>query len=266
MSQDFDWVEHDGLRFRCRRDGPGGDAPWIVFANSLVTDLTVWDHQVAALGGRFNILRYDQRGHGGTSVPSSPCSFEDLGGDAAFLLDHFGIGTCTFIGLSMGVPTALHVYKHHPGRIERLVFSDGQSATAATGAKTWQDRIDAAEANGMAATADATVERWFSPDFIKAGKAEPIRAMTAAVSFEGYRACASALQNYDFTDVLPRIAVPTLLIAGANDGNMPASMRTFAAAISGARFEIIPDAGHIPNFEQPEQFNRVLTAFLDTTS
>src|SRR5690606_19686986 len=111
-----------------------------------------------------------------------------------------------------------------------------------------------------------TVERWFAPDFIASGKAEPVRAMTAEVSLEGYRACAGALQNYDFSHVLPRITVPTLLIAGANDGNMPQSMRIFADTITGACFEIIAQAGHIPNFEQPERFNRVLTTFLDSTA
>lgn len=263
MSSQFDWVEHDGLRFRCRLDGSGGNLPWIAFSNSMVTDLTVWDHQVEALADRFNILRYDQRGHGGTSVPSGPCTFDQLGGDAAFLLDHFGIESCTFVGLSMGVPTALHVYEHHPDRIRRLVLSDGQSKTAATGAQTWQARIEAARAGGMDENARITIERWFGADFIASGKAERVRAMAAAVPLEGYVACARALQDYDFAHVLANIAVPTLLVAGANDGNMPDSMRDLAASIRGAQFVEIPGAGHIPNWEQAELFNRHLSAFVD---
>ena len=88
-------VNHDGLRFRCRLDGREG-APWIVFSNSLVTDLTVWDAQVAAFGDRYRILRYDQRGHGGTDVPNGPATITQLSEDAAALMVHFGVTGAVF--------------------------------------------------------------------------------------------------------------------------------------------------------------------------
>lgn len=257
-----EWVEHDGLTFHCRLDGPGGNAPWIVFSNSLLTDLTVWDAQVAVLKDRFNTLRYDQRGHGGTSVPPEPCDFDQLGADVLALLDHFGIGTCTFVGLSMGVPTGLYIVRHQPTRIERLVFSDGQAATAPTGADTWQQRIDTARAAGMEEVARDMAERWFSPAFRASGGGDKAQAVAAAVPLEGYVACARALQGYDFTDVLLKITVPTLLMAGANDGSMPVSMRKLAETIAGAKMRVIPDAGHIPNYERPDDFNRHLLEFL----
>ena len=68
-------VEANGLSFRCRLDGDDRDAPWVVFSNSLMTDLSVWDDQADALSGPFRVLRYDQRGHGGTGVPGGPCDF-----------------------------------------------------------------------------------------------------------------------------------------------------------------------------------------------
>lgn len=262
MTEAFDWVQHDGLSFRCRRDGPGGDEPWIVFSNSLATDLTVWDAQVEVLKDRFNILRYDQRGHGKTSVPDGPCSMDDLGADALALMDHFGIASCTFVGLSMGVPTGLYVLRHQPHRIERLVITDGQSATAATGAATWQSRIDSARADGMDEVARDTSERWFGEEFRAAGGADKARAVMAAVPLEGYVACATALQSYDFNDVLPAISIPTLLLVGANDGKMPDSMAVLAEKIPNSKFVVIPDAGHIPCYDQPDVYNRHLLDFL----
>lgn len=256
-------IDANGVSIACRIDGEDSQGPWLVFSNSLVTDLTVWDKQVAALSRRFRILRYDQRGHGKTAAPEGAVRFPDLAADVLSLLDHFGIARCTYIGLSMGAPTGLQLYAGHPGRIERFVFSDGQAATAATGAGTWRERIEFARAKGMEAVADATVERWFSPEFIASGRAEPARRMMAAISMEGYAACAGALQDYDFAAVLPTISVPTLLIAGARDGAMPTTMRRMGEAIPGAEMTEIPDAGHIPNFEQPELFNHALIGFLD---
>lgn len=254
-------VEHDGVAFRCRVDGTSG--PWIAFSNSLVTDLSVWDAQVAVLADRFRILRYDQRGHGGTGTPEAPCDFHQLGGDLLALLDRFAVDHCTLVGLSMGVPTCLRVVELAPGRVDRLVLSDGQAATAAAGAAAWQERIDFARARGMAAVADATVARWFAPDFVTSGAAERIRAVIAATPLAGYVACARALQDFDFAHVLPAIRVPALLVAGASDGAIPATMARMCGAIAGARFIEIPSAGHVPNVEQAEAFNRALLAFLE---
>lgn len=242
-------------------DGRDG-APWIVFSNSICTDLSLWEGQAAALAPDFRVLRYDQRGHGGSSLPFSPCNFEQLGGDVAALLDHLRIDTCTFVGLSMGVPTGLDLYAKQPQRIARLVLCDGQAATAPGGAAGWEERIEMARRDGMDAFANATVGRWFSADQVQDGRADVVRRMIAATPFAGFEACARALQNYGYSDVLPRITVPTLLIAGKDDGKMPDAMRRMRDTIAGAQFVEIADAGHIPGIAQPEAFNRALLDFL----
>ncbi len=261
MSDEF--VDLSGLRFRCRVEGREG-APWMVFSNSLVTDLTVWDPQVAAFGDRFRILRYDQRGHGGTGVPPGPATLRELAGDALALMRRFGVRDSVFVGVSMGAATGFCLAPEHPELIARLVASDGQAATAPGGAATWQERIDAALGGGSEALADATVARWFSAR----SKAEAVpamarvRAMVAATPLEGFVACARALQDYDFRATLPAIRQPTLLVAGAEDGAMPRGMRALAEVIPDAGFVEIADAGHIPGIERPEAFNAALDAFL----
>lgn len=251
----------NGVSIRYRVDGREG-APWIVFSNSICTDLSLWEGQAAALAPHFRVLRYDQRGHGGSSVPSAPCTFEQLGGDLAALLDHLGINTCTFVGLSMGVPTGLELYAKHPGRIERLVFCDGQAATAPAGAAGWEERIEMARRDGMSAFADATIGRWFSSDQVEDGRADIVRRMIVETPFAGFEACARALQGYAYADVLRRIAVPTLLIVGKDDGKMPETMTRMRDTIAGSHLVEIAAAGHIPNVAQPEQFNSALEAFL----
>ena len=256
-------IQLDGLGFRCRLDGPEG-APWLVFSNSLLTNLTLRDPQVAAFGDRFRILRYDQRGHGGTDVPPGPANLDQLVQDAAGLLDAFGITGATVVGVSMGAATALCLAARSPQLVARVVGSDGQAGTAPGGAAVWQERMDFARDKGMEAAADATVRRWFHPDSVAAGipAVGKVREMVRTTPQDGFIACATALQGYDFRAELGNIRQPALLVAGEADGAMPKTMRAMQAAIPGAGFVEIPGAGHLPNIEKPEAFNAALAEFL----
>ena len=257
------FIDHDGLRFRYRLDGREG-APWMVLSNSLVTDLSVWDAQVAAFGDRYRILRYDQRGHGGTGVPAQPATMSQLADDAAALMQAVGAAEAVFGGVSMGAATGFCLAQRHPELVSRLIASDGQVATAVGGSDAWQQRIELGQRDGMAGYADATMPRWFSARSRSEGNpAMPrLRAMIESTPLEGFVACARALQNYDFRAGLATMRQPTLLIAGAEDGPMPASMRALADTLPDARFVEIADAGHIPGAERPDAFNAAVTAFL----
>ena len=259
-------VSVNGLRFHCRVDGPEG-APWLVLSNSLNTNLSLWDPQVAAFGARFRILRYDQRGHGRTEVPPGPATLDALVDDAAKLMEAFGARNAVFAGVSMGAATALCLAARSPGLVARAVASDGQAGTAPGGARGWGERIEFARAHGMDAVADATVQRWFPLAFAASGGPDLRRAreMIRTTPLDGMVACAQALQDYDFRAELPRITQPTLLIVGAEDGAMPQSMRAIHAVIPGSRFVEIPGAGHLPGLEKPDEFNAALASFLAET-
>ena len=79
-------VKANGITFNCLIDG-GHDAPWLIFSNSLATNLSMWDDQARTLSGRFRILRYDQRGHGKTQAPEGLYPFATLLADAVALMD-----------------------------------------------------------------------------------------------------------------------------------------------------------------------------------
>ena len=257
------FIEHEGLRFRCRLDGPEG-APWMVLSNSLVTDLTVWDPQVLAFAGRFRILRYDQRGHGGTTVPGQPATIEQLAADAAAIMRAVGITKAVFAGVSMGAATGFCLAQRHPDLVVRLIASDGQVATAPVGAQLWQERIKLSQRDGLAAYADVTLPRWFSARSRAEGNEAMarVRTMIETTPLEGFVVCARALQNYDIRSGLVTMRQPTLLIAGAEDGAMPQSMRALASQIPDARFVEIADAGHLPGIERPAAVNAAISTFL----
>lgn len=238
-----------------------GDRPWLVFSNSLMTDRAIWDAQVQHFAQRFNILRYDQRGHGRSGL-TGPVDFDVLSGDVLTLLDHFAIESCIYVGLSMGVPTGLNLAGKHPSRVSKLILSDGQMATLPTGRQVWQSRIDAARANGMGWVAEDTIRRWFAPEFVAAGRVDFMLESARNMQVEGYSACAAVLQGYDFVAVAGALSVPVQLLAGSNDGAMPQTMQVMAQTIPNAQFALIDGAGHIPNVEQPERFNQAMEAFL----
>jgi 3-oxoadipate enol-lactonase len=130
----------------------------------------------------------------------------------------------------------------------------------------WQERIDAIRAAGtVEAIADATVDRWLTPEFAAAHpevRAE-LRAMLVASDVTGYTACAEAIQRMDLRPILPRIAAPTLVISGAEDPSTPPEhQRLIAEAIPGARLETLSPAAHVAAVERPDAVNALIDAHL----
>ena len=74
-------IKANGININYQIDGPDG-APWLVFSNSLATSMAMWDEQAAALKDSYRVLRYDQRGHGGTDAPAGRYPYDTLLADA----------------------------------------------------------------------------------------------------------------------------------------------------------------------------------------
>ena len=260
-------VPANGMLFHCKVDGPQG-APWIVFSNSLMTDLSLWDGQVKELATKFRILRYDQRGHGGTDVPASAGSFDTLANDVVALLDLLGIQRAVLIGISVGCATALQVAIQYPERLSAVILCDGQWMATATSAAAWEERITVAEQHGMTSLVEPTIRRWFTSKFVDSGNArlERVRQMIRDTPLEGFKRCARALQSYDLRSKASNIKLPTLLIAGEEDGLIPQVMKEMHLGIEGSQYAEIQNAGHLPNIEAPEVFNRTVMDFLDQQS
>lgn len=253
----------DDVRIRYRIDGRRG-APWLVFCNSLMTDLALWSGQVETFADRFRILRYDQRGHGGSSVPAADCTFPRLVDDVTALLDHLGIASACVVGISMGGVTALGLAARHPDRVAKVAICDCQARSTAAGAAAWDERIAVAEAGGMAALVEPTIARWFTPSSVQedAPGLASVRRMIRGTPKDGFVRAARALQSYDFGAYPAALACPALFLAGESDAALPNAMREMAAAAADGRYVSIADAGHLPNLERPERFDAALATFL----
>ena len=246
-----------------RIDGPEDGAP-VVFANSLGTDMRLWDPILPLLPAGLRILRYDKRGHGLSTCPAAPYTMGALVSDAERLMDQLGFTNALFVGLSIGGLIAQGLAVKRLDLVRAMVLSN-------TGAKIgtkalWDDRIAGVQSGGIEALADATMERWFSKAFLATPELALWRNMLTRQPDAGYAGCSSAISGTDFYATTASLRLPTLGIAGSEDGATPPDLvRETVDLIPGSQFHLIRKAGHLPCVEQPEEYARLLTDFMRAT-
>ena len=253
----------DDITLRYREDGDPKGAP-VVFSNSLGTNLHLWDAILPHLPAGLRIIRYDKRGHGQSSVPPAPYTMGALVRDVERLLDHLEVRDTMFVGLSIGGLIGQGLAVKRLDQVRALVLSN-------TGAKIgtkeiWQERIDGVTAGGMEAIADATMQRWFSRDFLASPALAVWREMLVSQPAEGYIGCSAAISGTDFYTPTSGLRLPVMGIAGSEDGATPPDLvRETVELVPGSTFHLIRRAGHLPCVEKPEEYAGLLTAFLRDT-
>ncbi|GAA1032456.1 MULTISPECIES: 3-oxoadipate enol-lactonase [Amycolatopsis] len=241
-------------------EGPA-TGPVVVFSNSIGSDHRMWEPQVAPLTERgFRVVRYDTRGHGSSPVPPGPYDLADLGGDVLGLLDDLGVERAHFVGLSLGGMTGMWLGAHAAERFASLTLCCTSALLGPP--EMWADRARLVRAEGTGAVAEASVGRWVTPGYAQAHPDQVVylREMVEAQPDEGYAGCCEVIERMDLTGDLPKISVPTLVIAGADDPSTPAEPhgRVIADGIPGARLEVVASAAHLGSYEQPDEFTRLI--------
>ena len=247
---------------RIRYEFTGHSGPVLVLSNSLGTNYSMWDSQVALLTCHFRVLRYDTRGHGGSSVTPGEYTIEQLGRDVLTLLDSLSLDRVDFCGLSMGGATGMWLGINAPERIDRLVLCN--TAAKIGNPDTWNARIATVRNDGMKPVAAAVIERWFTPQFRAAHPEQVARAqkMLEDAPPDGYVSNCAAVRDADFRGLLPRIQSRTLVIYGAKDPAIPVADAQFLVSqIPGAKGKEL-NSSHLSNVEQADAFNQALSEFL----
>lgn len=241
-----------------RVDGPA-DAPAVVFANSLGTDLRLWDAVLPLLPG-IRAFRYDKRGHG-LSDRGPQDGIAGLAEDAAALIERVAGGPAVFIGLSIGGMIGQHLAAVRPDLVRALVLSN--TAARMGTADAWNARIAAIRAGGIDSIADTVMERWFAPAFRARPALNLWRNMLTRTDVDGYAAACVAIAAADLTTQTATLRLPTLAIAGDQDGASPPDLvEGTARLIPGAAFHVIPGAGHLPPAESPDDWAALVAPFL----
>jgi len=250
-----------GLDVAYERAGAG---PPLVLVHGAAESGRVWQPQVEGLADEFTVVAWDEPGAGRSADVPEEFGLADYAACLAAVLEALGLGPAHVAGLSWGGTVVLELYRHHPEHVATLILVDSYAG--------WKGSLPEAEVRarvaGMrealaapAAEFDPTLPGLFAagppPEF--AGLMEE---MAATVRPESVRTQLSVMAGADQRDLLPRIAVPTLLIWGEADVRSPLGVaRQLEEAIPDTTLVVLPGAGHLTNLERPGAFNDAVRAF-----
>ena len=244
-----------GCRIYYRLEG-SAQKPLLVLVHALGADHGLWDPQMPALLRYFQVLRLDLRGHGASDAPAGDYTIGQLAGDVLATVARERFSYC---GLSLGGMIGQWLGANHAQRIERLVLANTSPRVADP--SLFEVRRKTVLTEGLLAIEPAVMGRFFSSPGNAA--ADSIRATLLATDAMGYAGCCAAIRDMDHRPLLPRIAVPTLVIGGDADVSTPwtGHGEVLASEISAARAVKI-DAAHLSNLERPSTFTNAVLEFL----
>lgn len=239
-------------------------------------DFADWIDPLADRG--FHVVAPDHRGHGASAKPSAEADYSlaIFAADALALVDALGWDRFALLGHSMGGMIAQTIALAAPGRLTALVLMDtGHGQVGGVDPELAATAVEIARTRGMdvladlqrdlehelSTPADARV-RAERPGYIEFGERK-FRACSPAM----YAAMAGELLGpADRLDALAALDVPTLVVVGEQDVGFIADSERMARTIPGAELVVLPDAGHSPQFEAPEQWWDAVDGFLKRPS
>ena len=239
------------------------DAPVLMFANSLGTDMDLWDDQVAEFAATFRVLRYDMRGHGRSPEVPGEYAIEELAQDALRVMDAAGVERVHFCGLSLGGMVGQVLGARHPERIASLTLC--ATACRIGSREVWDERIALVLGRDTTAVVDRVIPNWFTDTFRQAEpqRVEAIRQMLIDTRPLGYAGCCAAVRDADLCGLLGEITPPVLCIAGRHDPvTPPERLEEIQQAVKDPRGLAVLEAAHLVNVEARAAFNDTLGRFL----
>ena len=254
-------VRANGLDIAYERAGGG---PPLVFVHGAAEDGRVWRPQLAALNDEFTVVAWDEPGAGRSSDVPADFGLADYANCLAALIEAVALGPAHVAGLSWGGTVVQELYRHHPGLVATLILVDTYAG--------WKGSLPEQEVQARITDALDMLEAPpadFDPTFPGLFAGDPpaefvplLEEIAASVRPESLKAQLPVMAETDQRDLLPRIAVPTLLIWGELDARSPPSVaRQFEQAIPDTRLVILSRSGHLSNLERPDEFNEAVRDF-----
>jgi 3-oxoadipate enol-lactonase len=267
------FAEIDGGQLYFEVAGSGEVA--LVLVHAGIADQRMWDDQFLPFAERYQVIRYDQRGFGESSLPTGPFAFYD---DLALLLGQLGVTRAVLVGCSLGGATAIDLALSQPEMVDALVLVgsglSGQEWPDPTPVEleVFSQLEEAEKARDYAAANEVEVHIWVDGPERSPEAVDPaVRARVREMNLQTYLRHAETEEDVRRTleppasERLREIRVPTLVLIGDQDVSaIQAIAEKLAATIPGARKVVLPNTAHVPNMEQPEVFNRLVLDFLDS--
>ncbi|WP_433337787.1 3-oxoadipate enol-lactonase [Spirillospora sp. CA-294931] len=238
-------------------------APALFLGPSLGTSLRLWDRATPALARSHRVIRWDLPGHGGSpaALVAAGARIADLARLVLDLADALGVERFAYAGVSIGGAVGTWLAVHHPDRLASFVpvCSSARFGEPAT----WHERAARVRADGVEWLAETAPSRWFTPAFRETPAARALVADLLAADPEAYAACCDALAGFDLRAELPRVRVPTLVVAGRDDpATPPPHARELADGIPAAGLVEIAGAAHLAPAERPGPVSAALAGHL----
>jgi pimeloyl-ACP methyl ester carboxylesterase len=247
-------IDRDGVNIYYEVHGSG---PALILTHGYSSTSAMWQGQIEALSKDHKLVLWDMRGHGQSDYPDDPAAYSEAltVSDIAALLDAVGAETAIVGGLSLGGYMSLAFHRLHPARVRALLIIDtGPGFKKDDARDSWNKRAhDTAgrfEHEGLAVLKAASRERSTVSHRDASGLAHAARGMLTQ-------------RDARVIEHLPDIAVPALVVVGADDAPFLAASDYMAAKIPGAAKVVIPAAGHAVNIDQPQAFIAAVLPFLD---
>jgi pimeloyl-ACP methyl ester carboxylesterase len=243
-----------------------GKGPTLLFVHGFPLSRATWAKQVDAFRSNHRVIAPDLRGLGESEATAGSISMSRYAEDLFALLQHLEAGPVTLVGHSMGGYVALAFAKTFPQALQGLVLVGTKSgADTPEGAAGRRATAEKVRSEGSSVVVDAMAPKMLSPNNVDAGMATSVRGFMAPSKPEGViGALLGMAERPDAGAWLGAIRTRTLVITGAEDSIIPPSeSEALAKAIPGAQLALVPQAGHLVAFEQPEAFNKALAAWLD---
>jgi 3-oxoadipate enol-lactonase len=233
----------------------------VLFNHSILTGSAIWRRQAASLAQRgYRVLCLDTRGHGQSAAPQPPYAMDDLVADNLAVLDALQVQRAHFIGVSLGGMTGFGLGSRHGDRVLSLCIVAARADAPAPFAAAWDERIALARDKGIEPLVKPTAERWFGAAFLT-GHPETRDALIACIretNSEGFIGCARAIQGLSYLDAAAQIRTPTTLVIGTRDELLLQPMKDLVPVVPGSRLVTIEGAGHLPQIDRPDDFDRML--------
>jgi pimeloyl-ACP methyl ester carboxylesterase len=227
----------------------------------------MWAPQLEAVPEGWRYIAPDLRGFGESERGDALLSMDLFADDVVALLDHLHIDQAVICGLSMGGYVALSMMDRHPQRVRALILvSTRANADSEEAINTRRELASKTRSSGSKAVVDAMLPKLFSghtrehnPPIV-----DVVRDMMAATTPETAAGALVAMAHrQDYRDLLGKINVSAVVVHGDQDEIIARpDMELLARQIRGARYEVIPNVGHLPNLEAPDVFNKTLSNFL----
>ncbi|UOY02322.1 alpha/beta fold hydrolase [Blastococcus sp. PRF04-17] len=265
MTADVSVLHAAGGRLAYRRSGAG---PPLLLLHGGWSDGRDWLPQLDSLSDEFDVIAWDAPGCGGSDDPARPATIAGYADAVADLVLGLGLGAAHLCGLSFGGGLALAVYREHPELVRSLVLVSAYAG--------WRGSLPPEEVAARLQRVRAELGRppaeWidgYLPGFfarrVPAETLALVRSTMLDVRREGTEAMLAAFADADLRDVLPTVAVPTLVLHGSADVRAPRPVAdALYRSIPGARLVVLPGVGHVINLEVPEAFDREVRDFLRT--